>query len=245
VDRIPEDPAARQAWLEHWAAQQQEQRPAKRPTAKQLRKRAARAIELQVARLEERQDRDLNTGLHVYGIPEITAVEGVVYLPTAWHVMPRALRAVRASAEDVLVDFGAGKGRVLHQAARWPLKRVVGVEINAELADFARQLVTAHRREYRCHEVEVVLGDAARFRIPDDLTIAFMFDPFRGKTMDAVLGNLIDSIDRNPRPVRLIYVNPTQGDRVLTTGRFQLTKWLRGGLRDVRINRTAIFEATR
>jgi hypothetical protein len=47
------------------------------------------------------------------------------------------------------------------------------------LADFARRLVAAHRHEYRC--IEIIVGDAAQFEVPDDLTLAPMFDPFRGK----------------------------------------------------------------
>jgi SAM-dependent methyltransferase len=243
VDKIPEDPAERQAWLERWAAQQSEQQAKTRPLPQRLRKRADLAIALQVDRLEQRFDRGLDTARHVYGLPEIAAVDGVVYLPTAWHVLPRALRTLRAGRDDVLVDFGCGKGRILHQAAKWPLKRVIGVEISQDLAEFARRLVDAHRSEYRCHDIEVVVGNAAEFDVPDDLTIAFMFDPFRGKTMDAVLRNLIASMDQRPRRVRLIYVNPVEGDHVLASGRFRLAKWLRGGLRDVRISRTAIFES--
>jgi SAM-dependent methyltransferase len=193
--------------------------------------------------LEQRFDRGLDTSLHKYDLPEIAAVDGVVYLPTAWHVLPRALRALRASGDDVLVDFGCGKGRIVHQAAKWPLKRVIGVEISQELAQFAERLVAAHWHEYRCHNIEIAVRDAAQFEVPDDMTLAFMFDPFRGRTMDDVLRNVIVSIDRNPRRVTLIYVNPTQGDRVLATGRFRLVRWQRGGLRDVRISRAAIFES--
>jgi SAM-dependent methyltransferase len=243
VENIPEDPAERQAWLERWAAQQGERQAERRPLPRRWWKKTALTIELQAERLEQLLDRGLNTSRHVYDVPELAAVDGIVYLPTPWHVLPRALRAVRASSDDVLVDFGCGKGRVVHQAAKRPLRRVVGVEISQELADFARRLVAAHRHEYRCQDVEIAVGDAAQFEVPDDLTIAFMFDPFRGGIMDAVLNNLTSSIERNPRRVSLIYVNPTQGDRVLATGRFRLVKWQRGGLRDVRINRAAIFES--
>ena len=243
MERIPEDPAERQAWLERWAAEQSRRQANARPRRTRLRKRAALAIELQADRLDRRLDRGLDTAQHEYHVPEITAVDGVIYLPTPWHVLPRALRAVHASNDDVLVDLGCGKGRIVHQAARRPLRRVIGVEISPKLADFARGLVDAHRHEYRCQDVEIVVSDAARFEVPDDLTIAFMADPFRGRTMDAVLQNLIASVDRHPRRMSVIYVNPTQGDRVLATGRFRLVKWLRGGLRDVRIARAAIFDS--
>ena len=88
----------------------------------------------------------------------------------------------------------------------------------------------------------IVVGDAAQFSVPDDVTIAYFFDPFRGRTLDAVVQNMIDSVDRRPRRLRLIYVNPTFGGQVLASGRFRLAKWQRGGLRDLRVNRAAIFE---
>jgi hypothetical protein len=136
----------------------------------------------------------------------------------------------------VLVDFGCGKGRIVHQAAKWPLKRVIGVEMSTELASFAQSLVATHRNEYRCQSVEIVVCDAAHFQVPDDLTIAYLFDPFRGKTLGPLLRNLIESIDSCPRRVRLIYLKPTGARQVLATGRFRL-------LRYIWFNRAAIFES--
>jgi SAM-dependent methyltransferase len=251
VEQVPEDPAERKVWLERWAAQQRRRhigphlaRPyrEKLPVRHRLRMGAALAVERQIDRLDSRLDRGLDTAPHVYDLPEITAVDGAVYVPTPWHVLPRALRTVRASREDVLVDFGCGKGRIVHQAAKRPLRRVIGIEINPQLAEFARTLVAAHRHAYRCEKIEIANANAAQFKVPDDVTIAFMFDPFRGPTMDDVLGNLITSFDRNPRRLALIYVYPTQGARVLATGRFRLVRWQRGGLRDFRMRRAAIFE---
>jgi SAM-dependent methyltransferase len=243
MDRIPEDPIAREEWLRTWAAEREGRMQPPRRLHQRLWRPVATKIELQVERAQWYLDRGLDTGGHLYDAPEIADVDGVVYMPTPWHVLPRALRAVRASEADAFVDFGCGKGRIVHQAAKRPLRRVIGVEISPELAAFARRLAAAHRHEYRCRNVEIIVGDAAHFAVPDDVTIGFMFDPFRGQTLNAVLRNLIASIDRHPRRVHLIYVNPRQGDQFLATGRFQLLTWLRGGLRDVRINRAAIFQS--
>lgn len=248
MGRIPEDLEARQAWLEQWAAEKEEQLGGRQGASlRRYWKRVANTTELKVARLEQHADRVFDRGLdtsrRVYDVPETADVDGVAYVPSAWHILPRALRAVDAGDRDVFVDFGCGKGRIVHQAARWPLRRVIGVEVSPALADFARSLVAAHRHEHRCQDVEIVVCDAARFRVPDDVTLAYLFDPFRGKTLDAALGNLIESIDRRPRRVRVIFVNPTYGGQVLATGRFRLVKWQRGGLRDIRANRAAIFES--
>ena len=150
---------------------------------------------------------------------------------------------LRAGEHDVFIDFGCGKGRVVHQAARWPLRRVIGVEVSAALAEFARALVASHQGEHRCRDIEIVVCDAKQFSVPDDLTIAYLYDPFRGDILDAVLHAIIASIDRNPRRVRLIYVHPRDSLRVMATGRFRLLREQRGGLRDIRLARAAIFES--
>ena len=244
VDRIPDDPEARREWLERWVA---ERGAPVRPPARSLHNRLAMSWAELVRRSERYADhvldRRLETGGHVWD----EAVHGqpgrVGYGPTAWHVLPRALRYVGAAEKDVLVDFGCGKGRVLHQAAKWPLRRVIGVEVSPELADFARGLLVAHRGEYRCKDIEVVVSDAALYEVPDDLTIAYLYDPFRGEILDTALRNIVASIDRRPRRVWLIHVHPRAGARVLETGRFRLRTMLRGGLRDVQRYRTAIFES--
>jgi SAM-dependent methyltransferase len=257
MEEIPEDRLARLAFLEKWAVEQRRGRRAKRwldvgatwsvRVWSRLVLMVERKVERKVEQLDRVFDRGLDTSDAVMHIPEIQANDGQHYEPSPWYILPRALRAVGASDRDVLVDFGCGKGRIVHQAAKRPLKRVIGVEISPELAAFAQTLVAAHRHEYRCQNVEIFVCDAARFHVPDDVTIAYLFFPFRGTTLDAVLHNLIESIDRRPRRMHVIYAWPTQNEQVLATGRFRLvreTNFLRMLLpaRAGR-HRTAIFES--
>jgi SAM-dependent methyltransferase len=237
VGRIPEDSDERLAWVERWAAEQRERLDDRDRQRARLRPRIGAMIERQVERLDPVFDRGLNTSRDVF-FPTPDG-GGRVYVagPTPWHILPRALRKVGASDHDVFVEFGCGKGRVVHQAARWPLKRVIGVEIIPEVAGFAERLVVEQRRKYRCKSVEIVTCDAARFRVPDDLTIAYHAYGFHEKTMDAVLRNLIESIDCRPRRVRLIYYRPSRDiGQVLATGRFRL-------LPDISFGCTSILES--
>ncbi len=195
-----------------------------------------------IERTVQRLDPVFARGLDLYGdvdCPERRAVEGTPYAPSPWHILPRALRAVGASDGDVLVDYGCGKGRIVHQAARWPLKRVIGVEISPELASVAQSMVARHRHKYRCRSVEIVVSNAARFQVPDDVTIAYFFAPFHGETLDAVLRNLVASIDRRLRTVHLICVMGRGTWQVFATGRFRLV----GQVRVTRHHRAAIFES--
>jgi SAM-dependent methyltransferase len=164
-------------------------------------------------------------------------------------VLPRALRYVGVSDRDVFVEFGCGKGRVVHQAARRPFRRVVGVEISPVLAEAARSGLAAQRHQHRCRDVEIVVADVTAFRVPDDLTIGYFYYPFTGPTLEAVLRDIVESIDRNPRRVRLIFVLPTEKARsqILATGRFRLLKEQYSRLLDTSRSRpgssVAIFES--
>ena len=78
------------------------------------------------------------------------------------------LRYLGVSDRDVFVEFGCGKGRVVHQAARRPFRRVVGVEISPVLAEAARSGLAARSHQHRCRDVEImsVAGEVRRFRPP-------------------------------------------------------------------------------
>src|SRR4051794_19912860 len=153
-------------------------------------------------------NRLLDRGLDTAGAtfqPEQIAAGGNVYRPSAWNTLPRALRHVGVSPDDTFIDFGCGKGRIVHQAAKWPFRKVIGVEVAPALAEVARAAVEARRHQHRCKNVEIVVADARDYRVPDDLTIVYLFQPFQGETLDAVLRDIVGSIDRNPRRGSGIY----------------------------------------
>ena len=153
--------------------------------------------------------------------------DNVQYEPSGWSYLPRALRHIPVGPEDVFLDLGAGKGRVLYQAAKRPFKRVIGVEIAERLAAVARQNLDANRDRLRCRDIEVVTADAAAYAIPDDVTYIYLFYPFVGETFRRVLGNIHASLDRCPRTMRLIYASPRLEAEILTGGRFRRERLIR------------------
>src|ERR1700680_3118745 len=62
------------------------------------------------------------------------------YFPTSFVTFRRAMATVQIrTGQDVFVDYGSGMGRVLLMAARYPFRRVIGVEISAVLNEIARK----------------------------------------------------------------------------------------------------------
>jgi precorrin-6B methylase 2 len=146
------------------------------------------------------------------------------YEPSPWLSLRAALRRQRVSNEDVFVDLGSGKGRVVLQAAQYPFKRVIGVELSPELNEVARANVEANRPRLKCREVEVITADLTEYVVPDDVTVAYCFNPVIGELFAALLEELLRSLDRRPRRLVLIYTNPKEHDRLMRTGRARLLR---------------------
>jgi hypothetical protein len=105
---------------------------------------------------------------------------------------------------------------------------VVGVELSPRLAATAEANVAASRDSLRCQDVQVVVADAVEYEIPDDATVIYMYNPFRGPVFQAVIDNLLASVRRRPRRVRIVYRTPMEHERLVATGRFRLERSVAG-----------------
>jgi SAM-dependent methyltransferase/peroxiredoxin len=167
----------------------------------------------------------------------------VHYEPSSWLALRWGLRRIGPGSEDVLVDFGCGKGRVICEAARRPFGRVIGVEISQRLLDVARENVDRNRQRFRCQNIDLVKADATEWQIPDDMTVAYLYHPFAGAVFHRVIDNIVQSIRRNPRRVRLVYVGPVLEQEIIATGYFDLVGRRQARGRQMKVfNSVALFE---
>jgi 16S rRNA G966 N2-methylase RsmD len=157
--------------------------------------------------------------------------ERLHYEPSEWRTLRRILRDDEVAPSDVFLDFGSGMGRMVLEAARYPFKRVIGVELAEQLNGVARRNVESNRVRLRCEQIELVTSDAASFDIPDDVSVVYMGNPFQGNTFRAVIQRLLESVDRSPRRLRMIYFEPVERETLDATGRFRLIRRGRGVLR--------------
>ncbi len=162
----------------------------------------------------------------------------IAYEPCDPLIAWRALRMVPRNSRGTIVDFGCGRGLVLHLAANLGFRKVIGVEVNEELACAARANLARHRRS---QPVSVVVADAATWRIPDDMVTAFLYCPFTGSTFAAWLERLLESLARHPRQLTVVYVYPFEEQQLLDTGAFRLIGRRRGGRADRAALRVAVF----
>jgi hypothetical protein len=172
----------------------------------------------------------------------------VRYRASGWRWLGRVLDRCDITPSDVFVDFGSGKGRVVYQAASYPFRRIVGVEISPELTRIARANINSKRHKLACTDIELVTQDMVDFTVPDDMTIAYFFIPVTGSLFERTVDNIVSSLDRRPRSVKLIYVYPfthpqaDEAERYLYgTGRFEATPETRRHKFDDQENRVAVY----
>lgn len=142
-------------------------------------------------------------GVKTMGLRPQPVEDGHWYVTTPYRSIFRLLAAAQITSRDVLFDLGCGKGRILLAATRSPAKKIVGVELNPELAAMAtaylaKQRLPAGRAEVRNQNVlDVDYADA---------TVLVLFDPFGAQTLRGVLERLKESLVQNPRTVRLVFI---------------------------------------
>ena len=124
------------------------------------------------------------------------------YQASAYGIIEKALASIKLKPNDVFIDFGCGKGRVVIWTGLHQLKKVIGVEINKGLSVMARN--NLKRMRFRRSPIEIVNQDAAEFD-PGEGTIFFFFNPFGAKTISAILANIKNSLTTNPREIQIIY----------------------------------------
>jgi SAM-dependent methyltransferase len=145
--------------------------------------------------------------------------------PCGWITLWRAFHWLGVSADDALLDIGSGAGRAVLVASRFPFRRVVGVEREAWL-DRQAQDNLARFRPRRRAPVDLVCADATLYPVPDDITVIFFYNPFPEPVMRGVMANVFASLERAPRRLRIVYVNPRAHEYLLRTGRCRLVATL-------------------
>ena len=106
------------------------------------------------------------------------------------------------------IDLGSGKGRALLMAAAYPFRRIIGVEVQAELHAVAEENLARFRENGAQIDVQSICLDAREFEFPPDPLIVYLFNPFPDYVLAAVIENLRSSLARHPRPLYVVYNAP-------------------------------------
>jgi hypothetical protein len=154
-------------------------------------------------------------GIRTTGFVAPTVQWGVHYTPLPYQAIRRILDRLSLEENDVFVDIGCGKGRVICCACRRPLRRTVGIEVNEELLRLA--VANAGKVRHRKAPFEGLAMPAEEYDYPD-ATVIYLYNPFDRPIMDKVMGRITESYRRSPRDVRVAYANCLHEDSLRQTG---------------------------
>lgn len=149
-------------------------------------------------------------GISTRGVLEIDHADSVHYATMGYGLVGRILDHLQLRPDDVFVDIGCGRGRVLCCAARHPIEHVYGVDVQPQLCDAAR--ANAERLRGRRAPI-TVRNDVAQDFDYAGATVLYMFDPFGADTLRLVLDKVRADTDGRAgggaRAIRIAYANPT------------------------------------
>lgn len=129
--------------------------------------------------------------------------EMVAYQPTPVRHIFELIRRTRLIAQDVLIDLGSGLGNVPLLVAACTQARAVGIEIEPSYVDSARQCA----EELNLDNASFLAHDAREADLSRG-TIFYLYTPFRGEVLRAVLDRLRGHAEASTREIRVCTFGP-------------------------------------
>lgn len=151
------------------------------------------------------------------------------YSPTPYDIIEKILTHLQLGPDDVFVDIGCGKGRVIFSVGTQRLKKVIGVEAREDMFEIAMQ--NLKNVKVKNTPVKIVNVDVTNFDMKEG-TVFFMYAPFGKETSAKVISNIKDSLAVNPRKIRIVcYEGPD-------LNKFEVHDWLthEGKIANNRVN---------
>jgi len=128
------------------------------------------------------------------------------YEPTPYVVLQALSNSGYIKKGDVVIDYGSGKGRVDFYLAYSLKCRMIGVEYDSRLYNRA---LDNKKTAISGGKVEFVLENASDYKIPDNATGLYFFNPFSIHVLKDVLYNLRQSLKNFSREVMLFFYYPS------------------------------------
>jgi SAM-dependent methyltransferase len=133
-----------------------------------------------------------------------------IYMPASFDLLDLCFSEIDLPNSQHFLDIGCGMGRVMVVAAHFGAKKITGIDVAKNLLQEAKKNIAILERLKPQLEINCQLQNAYYFDIPDDVDVIFLFNPFDEVVMDAVAENILESLERNKRKIKIIYLNPME-----------------------------------
>ena len=159
-----------------------------------------------MAETDKEQSWDLSLGIKTVGRDETGAdAHHHPYEPTPYSVLERLADSGLIGAEDVVLDYGCGKGRVDFFLSYRAKAKTVGIEYDERIYQSALENQKSADPQTRA---EFVLTNAESYEVPLDVNRCYFFNPFTARILHKVMARIVESYYEAPREIFLFFYYP-------------------------------------
>lgn len=125
------------------------------------------------------------------------------YEPTPYCVLERLAESGFFGKDDVILDYGCGKGRVGFFLSHRTKAKTVGIEYDEHIYAGALE-----NQKTAKATAEFVLSRAEEYEVPPDVNRCYFFNPFSAEILHKVMARIIESYYDSPREIFLFFYYP-------------------------------------
>lgn len=125
------------------------------------------------------------------------------YEPTPYCVLERLAGSGFFGRDDVVLDYGCGKGRVGFFLSHRTKAETIGIEYDEHI--YAGALENQKTAKAKA---DFVLTRAEEYEVPPDVNRCYFFNPFSAEILHKLMARIIESYYENPREIFLFFYYP-------------------------------------
>ena len=127
------------------------------------------------------------------------------YEPTSYCVLERLVSSDLIAEEDVVLDYGCGKGRVDFFLSYRTKAQTIGIEYDEHIyqgtLENLKNVISRVKPQF-------VLTNAEAYDVPAEVNRCYFFNPFSVEILHKVMARIIESYYENPREMFLFFYYP-------------------------------------
>ena len=127
------------------------------------------------------------------------------YEPTDYRVLERLAQSGMISEEDVVLDYGCGKGRVDFFLSHQTRAKTIGIEYDNHIFEEALE---NGKTVHSTVKPQFVLANAETYEVPEAVNRCYFFNPFSVEILHKVMARILESYYENPREIFLFFYYP-------------------------------------
>ena len=128
------------------------------------------------------------------------------YEPTSYCVLERLVSSDLINEEDVVLDYGCGKGRVDFFLSYRTKAKTIGIEYDEHIYQGALENL---KNVISRVKPQFMLANAETYEVPAEVNRCYFFNPFSVEILHKVMARIIESYYENPREMFLFFYYPS------------------------------------